>query len=133
MKKEEMSKIKYVRHAEARTRADKIFDAVNLTLVLLVVFVCAYPLYYTVVASFSDPNAVIGGKVYLWPIDVTLDSYRSVIKYSQVWIGYRNTLFYATLGTLYNLFLLLPASYGLSRKSQYTSLISWTTPFASIT
>jgi len=72
MKKEKTSTTKYIRHAEARTASDKIFDAVNLFLVLLVVLVCAYPIYYTIIASFSDPNAVIGGKVYLWPVKVTL-------------------------------------------------------------
>lgn len=101
---------------EARTRADMIFDAVNLALVYLVVFVCAYPIYYTVIASFSDPGAVLTGQVFLWPAGFTLDSYRSVLNYRQVWVGYGNTIFYTVLGTAYNLFLLLPASYALSRR-----------------
>lgn len=111
-----MQQMKY-RHKEARMRSDVIFDAVNIVLVCIVVLVCAYPIYYTIVASFSDPNAVITGKVFFWPVGVTLDSYRSVMRYSSVWTGYRNTLFYTVFGTIYNLFLLLPASYGLSRRS----------------
>ncbi len=103
--------------AEFRSRFDKAFDVVNLFLVGLVVFVCAYPIYYTIIASFSDPNAVITGKVILWPVNCTLDSYKSVLGYSAIWVGYRNTLLYTTIGTLYNLFLLLPASYALSRKT----------------
>ena len=100
---------------EARTHFDRVFDAVNLILTAVVILLCAYPLYYTVVASFSDPTAVISGRVFLWPVGVTLDSYRSVLNYGAVWTGYRNTLIYATLGTAYNLLLLLPAAYGLSR------------------
>jgi ABC-type glycerol-3-phosphate transport system permease component len=100
-----------------RSRSDVIFDTVNLILVCLVIVACAYPLYYTVIASFSDPNAVITGQVFLWPVKLTMDSYRSVFHYSSVWIGYRNTLFYTVAGTAYNLFLLLPAAYGLSRRS----------------
>lgn len=88
-----MQQMKY-RHKEARMRSDVIFDAVNIVLVCIVVLVCAYPIYYTIVASFSDPNAVITGKVFFWPVGVTLDSYRSVMRYSSVWTGYRNTLFY---------------------------------------
>ena len=100
-----------------RTRSDKIFDAVNMVFILLVLILCAYPIYYTIIASFSDPNAVITGEVLLWPVRVTLDSYRSVFDYRLVWTGYRNTIIYTVLGTIYNLILLLPASYGLSRKT----------------
>ncbi|MBQ3079484.1 MAG: carbohydrate ABC transporter permease [Clostridia bacterium] len=114
-----MKKLLKPRHkgVEARTRFDVVFDTINLLLMCVIIFVCAYPIYYTIVASFSDPNAVIGGKVFLWPIGYTLDSYRSVLNYSQVWTGYRNTILYTAIGTVYNLFLLLPASYALSRKT----------------
>ena len=98
------------------TRFDRAFDVCNTVLVLLVVLICAYPIYYTIIASFSDPNQVIGGRVYLVIKGFTLDSYRSVINYHAIWTGYRNTLIYTVLGTAYNLFLLLPASYALSRK-----------------
>ena len=37
-----------------RTRSDKIFDAVNMVFILLVLLLCAYPIYYTIIASFSD-------------------------------------------------------------------------------
>ena len=105
------------RHGEPRTRADIAFDTVNGILIALVILICAYPIYYTIIASFSEPNDVIAGRVYLWPVRPTLDSYRSVLRYSSVWTGYRNTLFYTVVGTLYNLALLLPASYGLSRRT----------------
>ena len=36
-----------------RTRSDKIFDAVNMVFILLVLILCAYPIYYTIIASFS--------------------------------------------------------------------------------
>jgi ABC-type glycerol-3-phosphate transport system permease component len=98
-----------------RTGGDVVFDVVNTALITLVIILCAYPIYYTIIASFSDPNAVLTGKVILWPIGLTLESYHTVITYPLVWTGYRNTIFYAGVGTLYNLFVLLPASYALSR------------------
>lgn len=101
----------------AHSRFDFAFDTINTMLVFVSIFLCAYPIYYTIIASFSDPIAVVGGKVFLWPKGFTLDSYRSVINYSQVWVGYRNTLVYTILGSIYNMILLLPASYALSRKS----------------
>jgi putative aldouronate transport system permease protein len=109
-------KIKHIRHIRTQSFSDVVFDTVNMILVALVIFVCAYPIYYTIIASFSNPNAVVSGKVFLWPIEITLDSYRSIMKYSLVWTGYRNTLIYTIFGTMYNLILLLPASYALSRR-----------------
>ncbi len=101
---------------EARSRGDILFDAMNLFLICIVIVLCAYPIYYTIIASFSDPLYVISGQVFLWIKGFTLDSYRSVLQYTQVWVGYKNTLIYTVFGTCYNLFLLLPASYSMSRK-----------------
>lgn len=98
-----------------RGKSDIWFERINTLLVILITIVCFYPIYYTVIASFSDPNAVIGGDVYLTIIKPTLDSYRTAFGYSAIWTGYRNTLIYTIFGTLYSLFLLLPASYALSR------------------
>ena len=100
----------------AETRGDRIFDLVNHIAVALVLVVCIYPLYYTVIASLSEPENVLSGKVYLWIKGFTLDSYRSVIDYKMIWTGYRNTLLYTFVGTAYNLTLLIPASYALSKK-----------------
>lgn len=93
-----------------------LFDFVNGFLIGIVILICAYPLYYTIIASFSDPNAVISGRVYLWPVKFTLDSYSAVLNYSQIWLSYRNTIVYTTFGTMWNLFVLIPAAYAMSKK-----------------
>ena len=99
-----------------QTRADACFDLVNHFLILLVVIICLYPLYYTVIASLSDPLEVTRGHVIIWIKGFTWDSYKSVFEYAPLWRGFRNTLIYTVIGTIYNLFLLLPAAYALSRK-----------------
>ena len=99
-----------------QTRTDTLFDIGNHILIALILFVCVYPLYYTVIASFSDPVEVYTGKVAFFIRGFTLDSYKNVLRFGSLWKGYRNTIFYASVGTVYNLFLLLPASYALSRK-----------------
>ncbi len=98
-----------------RSDFDRAFDAVNITLLILLTVICAYPIYYTICASFSEPDAVLSGKVFFWPVGFTLDSFKSILKYEAIWTGYRNTIFYTLFGTLYNLFLLIPASYALAR------------------
>lgn len=99
-----------------QTRGDRIFDIVNHVLLILVVIACLYPLYFTVIASFSDPYSVVRGQVIFWPQGFTLDSYRAVFQYKQLWVGYRNTILYTIVGTLYNLFLLLPCAYAMAKR-----------------
>lgn len=99
-----------------RSRNDRIFDFINTFLVILIVIACIYPLYFTVIASFSEPEEVLKGKVIFLPQHFTLDSYRTVFSYGKIWRGYLNTAMYTVFGTLYNLFLLLPASYAMAKK-----------------
>ena len=99
-----------------KTRSDRIFDAVNLILMCLVIFIMAYPIWFVIIASLSDPYDVVNGRVYLWPSQVTLDAYKNVFKESRIWLGYRNSLMYTLLGTLWSLIMTVPCAYVLSRR-----------------
>ena len=99
-----------------RSKNDQVFRVINTILLLLVVFMCLYPLYLTVIASFSDAHEVVRGNVVLWPKGFTLESYQADFKYKQLWVGYRNTLIYTVVGTLYNLFLLMPSAYAMAKR-----------------
>jgi putative aldouronate transport system permease protein len=96
--------------------SDRVFDAVNIILLTLVLIVVLYPLYYVVIASFSDPVLVNSGQVHLWPKGFNLSGYKRVFAYESIWRGYKNTAFYTALGTIINLIVTIPAAYALSRK-----------------
>lgn len=98
------------------TFGDRVFNVINVLLLSLLLLIVAYPLYFVIIASFSDPNLVNTGKVLFWPRGVSLEGYKMVIKFSDLWVGYRNTIFYTVAGTLINLSVTLPAAYSLSRK-----------------
>ncbi|HIR27269.1 MAG TPA: carbohydrate ABC transporter permease [Candidatus Choladousia intestinigallinarum] len=76
----------------------------------------AYPLYYVVIASVSDPMKVAAGEVILWPKGLTLEGYKMVFEEKDLWIGYRNTIFYTVAGTLINILVTFPAAFAVSRK-----------------
>ncbi|HHV12821.1 MAG TPA: carbohydrate ABC transporter permease [Clostridiales bacterium] len=95
---------------------NKIFSAINGCLLLLILIIIVYPLYYTVIASFSDPELVVSGKVLLTIKKFTLDAYRNIVSNNSIIIGYRNSILYTVIGTLYDLCLTIPAAYALSRK-----------------
>lgn len=92
------------------------FDTVNTILQIIIFLIMIYPLYYILIASVSEPNEVLTGKVFLLPKGFQIDSYKQVFETDQVLRGYANTVFYTALGTTINLTVTLPCAYTLSRK-----------------
>lgn len=97
------------------SRSDKIFDICNKILVWFFIIIISYPLIYIISASISDPQYVNSGQMWLFPKGVTFEGFERVFQSSEIWIGYRNTIFYTLLGTFINLAVTLPCAYALSR------------------
>lgn len=95
----------------------KIFDIVNYTLMFILVIIMIYPLLNVLSISLSRPDAVIAGNVSWYPIGFNINGYRYIIQDGQIFIGYRNTILYATVGTFLTLLLTSLAAYSLSIKN----------------
>lgn len=93
-----------------------IFDFFVIAVLVLLTFAIAYPIYYTIIASFSDHQAVATGQVNLVPVGFQLTAYQAVFENDQIWQGYLNTIIYTVGGTVFNLFLTIPAAYAMSKK-----------------
>lgn len=98
------------------SKEDRWFAFLNAIMLLAVTVIVLYPLIYIVSSSFSSSSAVISGKVWLWPVDPTLDGYKAVFQYKRIWTGFANSLFYTAFGTIVNVALTVTAAYALSRK-----------------
>lgn len=79
--------------------------------VILLTAVVLYPLIYVFSASFSSASAVSSGRMWLWPVDITLEGYKYVLQYRYVWIGYRNTILYSLVGTTIGLAITMACAY----------------------
>ena len=101
--------------AVKRCREDIIFDTVIFIVLTLILFIVAYPLYWVIISSFSDPTAVSAGKVLLRPMGFTLKGYVEVFKNSQVMRGFFNSIVITFVGVCVNLAVTLPTAYALSR------------------
>jgi putative aldouronate transport system permease protein len=75
-----------------------------------------YPLWFIVIASFSDPRAVATGQVTLLPRGLGFEGYGLILDDNRIWTGYRNTIIYSVLGTALNLLVTLPAAFAMSRR-----------------
>ena len=76
------------------SREDKIYYAVCYTIIILLSLIVLYPMIYVVSASVSSGTALMAGEVWLFPKDITFLGYKTILQYKNVWIGYRNTIFY---------------------------------------
>lgn len=101
---------------QGMARTDKWFELLNRLGLLFVLLVVLYPVVYIVSASISDPVFVNSGEMWLFPRGITLEGYERVFQNPEIWLGYRNTIFYTVLGTSINLLLTVPFAYALSRK-----------------
>ena len=98
------------------TRKDRIFNAVNLLFWIIVLFIVLYPLWLILIASVSDPDAVLQAKVLLWPVDFSLMGYEAVFQNSELLGSYLNSIFYTVVGSALSVIVSLAAAYALSRK-----------------
>ncbi len=99
-----------------KTKEDITFYTINLVTLSLIFLAVLYPIIYIVSSSFSNAEAVIAGRVVLLPVQPSLEGYRAVFAYQDVWIGYGNSIYYTVVGTLVNIVMTMIAAYPLSRR-----------------
>lgn len=98
---------------------DRIFTWINYAVLSVFTLSVIYPLLYILSASFSSSDAIVSGRVWLWPVNFTLDGYEAVFNHKLIWSGFRNSLFYMAAGTAINVTLTVLAAYPLSRRDLY--------------
>ena len=101
-----------IRHA----REDRLFYVLDVGLLGFTFLLVIYPLIYVVSSSFSDALEVVAGRVWLLPVKPSLEGYKAVFEYSELWLGYGNTIFYTVFGTIYNVVMTMLIAYPLSRR-----------------
>lgn len=100
-----------------RKSGDTLFYVINATLLGIMALIVLYPLYFIIIASFSSPEAVLAGKVVLFPVDINFDGYKKIIERQDIWRGYLNTIIYTVLTVVLALAVTVPAGWALSRKT----------------
>lgn len=101
------------------SRGDRAFTIVCNVILGLIMLLVLYPLIYIVSASFSNSLAVVQGRVWLWPVEPTLEGYRAVFRSPAVPRGFMNSVYVMGVGTVINIILTVMLAYPLSRKTLY--------------
>ena len=95
---------------------DRMFYIINGFLLFLLALIILYPLYFIVIAAISDPDAVLGGEVILYPVRITMEGFAKIMERGDVWRGYLNTIIYTAITVVLSLIVTIPAGWALSRK-----------------
>lgn len=115
--------------------ASRMFDIINIFLMILAICITLYPFLYVVSISLSSRNFVTRNMVTLFPRGFQLNAYRQVFEQERFWIAYKNTIIYTSVGTFINLFFTCTMAYALSRKKlvfrkSFTVLVIFTMFFS---
>jgi len=96
--------------------ADRLFDILNYTIMIIVLVATIYPVIIMLSSSFSSAESLMAGKVKFLPVDFTVEGYKAVFKNESIWTGLKNSFFYMIVGTSVNMILTILAAYPLSRE-----------------
>jgi putative aldouronate transport system permease protein len=96
--------------------SDKASDIILVIICLAIVFLVAYPLYYVLIASVSNPYDVYAGKTFLFSSRVMLDGYKAVFADKNIITGYLNSIKYTVIGTAFSVAMVYFTAYPLSIK-----------------
>ncbi len=97
------------------SRSNQIFRIVNTIFWVIIMFAILYPLYLVVIASISDPDAIIRGEVVWHPVDISMRGYEAVFKYRELIRSYGNSLIYTFSSVALSIMVTLLGAYVLSR------------------
>ncbi len=96
--------------------SDRTSDIILVLITFIVMFIVAYPLYYVLIASFSNPYDVYAGKTFLLPSEFSLKGYQAVFADPQILVGYKNSILYTVIGTIFSVTMLYITAYPMAQK-----------------
>ena len=97
------------------TAQDKLLLLVGYILLGLFVLAIIVPVIYIIVASFMDPITLQNKGIVFDLSKWTLNAYERVLTNKQIWIGFKNSVFYSLAFTFLSVFITLLAAFPMSR------------------
>lgn len=100
---------------EHKTLSSKIFDVVNLIILLFITILCIVPLWYILMISISEKEAVNAGLVSFWPIGFNVMSYQKIMGESQFFVSFWTSVKRVVLGGIIGVGGIVMTAYPLSK------------------
>lgn len=106
----------------------RVFNAINLTILILLGLICLVPFINVIAVSFSDGFYVDSNQVTFWPKGFTTSAYEYILTRASFWSSFKTSLLRMVLGGSINLFLIILTAYPLSKdneKLHFRSFYTW--------
>jgi putative aldouronate transport system permease protein len=111
--------MKRFRNTKNGTKDELVFNFFVYGIAIVLILLIVYPLWFVIIASFSDSADVANGNVWFLPNEWRLEGYQKLFEQTLFWRSYLNTILYTVFGTLFALLVNIPAGYVLSRKDLF--------------
>ncbi len=92
-----------------------LLDIVIYVTMIIMLLSCVLPFLYIIAMSFSSSEAILNGRVSIFPVGFNTESYRQIFSYPNFFRAYRNTIFYTITGTAIALTMMVLFAYPLSK------------------
>ena len=96
--------------------SDKVFGFFNSIFLIIITSLIVYPIYFILIASISDPNAVAAGQTMLLPKGITFLGYAKILEDVRLVTGFKNSIILTVWGTSIAMAVCLITAFALSRK-----------------
>lgn len=96
--------------------ANRVFDVVNVVVIAVATLLCLAPFIHILAVSLSSAGPILSGKVSLFPVELTFDSYKQVFKDSSMIRSLGFTVLLTLLYTLLCMLMTIAAGYPLSKR-----------------
>ncbi|GMK42393.1 protein LplC [Paenibacillus sp. CCS19] len=116
-----------------RSITSRLFNGLNLALLIVMMLLCLLPVWYTLSISLSDKASAAAGQVFLWPKGFTWGSYATIMKDDQFFQSFWISIQRVVYGAVIAFFVILLMAYPLSKSSKEfkpRNIIMWLLVFA---
>lgn len=93
-------------------------NVVNLVILALLALICMFPIVHILSLSFSSASAAASGRVAIFPVELTLQSYQFVLENPAFGKSFLISILRVLVGTPINMLLTILVAYPLSRTRQ---------------
>lgn len=99
-----------------KSKSERIFDRLNIALMIFFCFIILYPVWYTIILSFNDGTDAMKGGIYLWPRKFSLENYITVAKTPGIFKAFGITISRTVIGVITHVLFTAMVAYGLSKR-----------------
>ncbi|EGG37787.1 carbohydrate ABC transporter permease [Paenibacillus sp. HGF5] len=94
----------------------RIFDTINIILLVTFTIIIVVPLWNVVVSSFSSGRSLAEGGFIFWPTEFSLENYQAVFRDASIWNAFFISVAKTVIGVITHVFFCAMVGYGLSKK-----------------